>query len=108
MDELVSDLQLLIRQPSVSAKNEGIEDPTVNDIHKVGTVAVDELAFGENVPPPELVHVPVPTLGTAAKLYDNEHSVASGPASATGLPTNGPPEKVIGQPLLSMISILLF
>ena len=25
MDDLVSDLQLLIRQPSVSAKNEGIE-----------------------------------------------------------------------------------
>ena len=26
MDELVSDLQILIRQPSVSAKNEGIEE----------------------------------------------------------------------------------
>ena len=26
MDDLVSDLQTLIRQPSVSAKNEGIED----------------------------------------------------------------------------------
>ena len=29
MDELVSDLQMLIRQPSVSAKNEGIEECTV-------------------------------------------------------------------------------
>ena len=26
MDDLISDLQLLIRQPSVSAKNEGIEE----------------------------------------------------------------------------------
>ena len=26
MDELISDLQMLIRQPSVSAKNEGIEE----------------------------------------------------------------------------------
>ena len=29
MDELVSDLQILIRQPSVSAKNEGIEECAV-------------------------------------------------------------------------------
>ena len=29
MDELVSDLQMLIRQPSVSAKNEGIEECAV-------------------------------------------------------------------------------
>ena len=29
MDDLVSDLQVLIRQPSVSAKNEGIEECAV-------------------------------------------------------------------------------
>ncbi len=50
MDELVSDLQLLIRQPSVSAKNEGIEEcaALVQKLLKKSGIKSEILRLGKN------------------------------------------------------------
>ena len=53
MDELVSDLQMLIRQPSVSAKNEGIEEcaSIVKKLLKKSGIKSEILRLKKNVAP---------------------------------------------------------
>ena len=53
MDALVSDLQTLIRQPSVSAKNEGIEEcaKLVSKLLKKSGISSKVLRLKKNVPP---------------------------------------------------------
>ncbi|MCY4490467.1 MAG: M20/M25/M40 family metallo-hydrolase [Thaumarchaeota archaeon] len=53
MDDVISDLQTLIRQPSISAKNEGIEECAVlvGKILKSSGITSEILRLGKNAPP---------------------------------------------------------
>jgi len=53
MEDLISDLQTLIKQPSVSAKNEGIEDcaKLVQKLLKKSGISSEILKLKKNVAP---------------------------------------------------------
>ena len=65
MGNLVSNLQTLVRQPSVSAKNEGIEECAnlVKKMLQKAGIKSQALRLGKNIPPVvlSLIHISEPT-----------------------------------------------